>query len=84
MRTVHECVQSVLWDGAVGLMPLGHTLPAGLTAVPLDGMEPSRLVLAWNTGRDTPLIRAFVRLATALYREEHRGASTTAAGGHAR
>jgi DNA-binding transcriptional LysR family regulator len=69
VRTVHECVQSVLWDGAVGLAPLGHSLPEGLVTVPLDGMEPSRLVLAWNTGRDTPLIRAFVRLATALYRE---------------
>ncbi|GHE76219.1 LysR family transcriptional regulator [Streptomyces griseoaurantiacus] len=69
VRTVHECVQSVLWDGAVGLAPLGHSLPEGLVAVPLDGMEPSRLVLAWNTGHDTPLIRAFVRLTTALYRE---------------
>lgn len=83
VRTVHECVQSVLWDGAVGLTLLGHPLPGGLTAVPLDGMDPSRLVVAWNTGRDTPLIRAFVHLTTDLYREERGRASATAAGGHA-
>jgi DNA-binding transcriptional LysR family regulator len=79
VRTIHECVQSVLWDGAVGLTLLGHPLPEGLTAVPLDGMAPSDLVVAWNTGRDTPLIRAFVRLTTDLYREERRRAP--AAGG---
>jgi hypothetical protein len=66
VRTAHECLQSVLWDGTVGLTPLGHALPEGLTAVPLAGMPASRLVIAWNTARATPLIRSFVRLATAL------------------
>ncbi len=31
VRTVHQCLQSVLWSGSVGLAPLGHALPAGLT-----------------------------------------------------
>jgi hypothetical protein len=41
-RTAHECMQAVLWNGTVGLTPLAHTLPEGLTAVPLT-MAPSSL-----------------------------------------
>jgi DNA-binding transcriptional LysR family regulator len=68
VRTVHECLQSVLWNGTVGLMPLGHTLPDGLTVVPLTDMPPSHLVIAWNSANPGPLIRSFVRIATAVYR----------------
>ncbi|MFI5687994.1 LysR substrate-binding domain-containing protein [Streptomyces sp. NPDC051636] len=66
IRTVHECVQSVLWDGTVGLTPLPAHLPAGLTAVPVTGAPPSDLVIAWNSDRTTPLVRSFVRITTAL------------------
>lgn len=68
VRTVHECLQSVLWNGTVGLAPLAHTLPEGLAAVPLTDTPPSHLVIAWNSANTTPLIRSFVRIATAIYR----------------
>ncbi|MCT2588842.1 LysR family transcriptional regulator [Streptomyces sp. N2-109] len=67
VRTAHECLQSVPWNGTVGLAPLAHALPDGLTTVPLAGTPPSDLVIAWNTAHTTPLIRSFVRTAaTAL------------------
>ncbi|MBD9722293.1 LysR substrate-binding domain-containing protein [Streptomyces caniscabiei] len=67
VRTVHECVQAVLWNGTVGVAPLAETLPEGLTCVPLRGMPPSRLVVAWNNAGTDPLVRSFVRIATAGY-----------------
>jgi DNA-binding transcriptional LysR family regulator len=68
VRTAHECLQAVLWSGTVGLIPLGHTLPDGLTVVPLLDMPPSRLVVAWNEADTNPLVRSFVHLTAALYR----------------
>ena len=67
VRTAQECLQSVLWSGTVGLMPLGHALPEGLTAVPLTDMPPSRLVIAWRADGATPLIRCFVRIAATAH-----------------
>jgi DNA-binding transcriptional LysR family regulator len=63
VRTAHECLQAVLWNGTVGLTPLPHALPDGLTVVPLTDMPPSRLVVAWTTTNPNPLIRSFVQLA---------------------
>ncbi|MER5726774.1 LysR substrate-binding domain-containing protein [Streptomyces sp. NPDC002138] len=70
VRAVQECLQAVLWNGTVGMAPLGHRPPEGLAVVPLTDMAPSRVVVAWNEGEaDTnPLIRSFVRIATASYR----------------
>ncbi|HEX3789121.1 MAG TPA: LysR family transcriptional regulator [Pseudonocardiaceae bacterium] len=68
VRTVHECVQSVLWNGAVGLTPMIDTLPEGLISVPLNDMPPSRLVVAWAGGNPSPLVRSFVQIAAGLYR----------------
>jgi DNA-binding transcriptional LysR family regulator len=68
VRTVHECLQAVLWNGTVGLMPLADTLPDGLTSVPLVDMSPSRLVVAWNDTDANPLVRSFAHIAEALYR----------------
>ncbi|WP_433733255.1 LysR substrate-binding domain-containing protein [Nocardia sp. CA-129566] len=67
VRVVQECVQAVLWNGTVGITPLGHTVPAGLAAVPLIDMAPSRVVVVWNEGDTNPLIRSFVQIATAAY-----------------
>jgi len=67
VRTARECLQSVLWNGTVGLIPLGHALPEGLTAVPLTDMPPSRFVIAWRAGDTTPLIRSFVRIAETVH-----------------
>ncbi|OLZ74741.1 LysR family transcriptional regulator [Streptomyces sp. IMTB 2501] len=70
VRTVHECIRAVLWNGTVGLAPLGHELapsgvePAeGLTVVRLADMPPSRLIVAWRAGDTNPLLHSFVELA---------------------
>ncbi|WAZ26542.1 LysR substrate-binding domain-containing protein [Streptomyces cinnabarinus] len=68
VRAVQECLQAVLWNGTVGLAPLGHDLPAELAVVPLTDMTPSRVVAVWNEGDTNPLVRSFVELATATYR----------------
>ncbi|WOX26333.1 LysR substrate-binding domain-containing protein [Streptomyces solicathayae] len=68
VRAVQECLQAVVWNGTVGLAPLGHDLPAELALVPLVDMAPSRVVVAWNEGSTNPLIRSFVEIATAAYR----------------
>lgn len=67
VRAVQECRQAVLWNGTVGLAPLGHGLPAELTVVPLIDMPPSRVVAVWNEGDANPLIRSFVRIATTAF-----------------
>lgn len=67
VRTAHECLQAVLWNGTIGLMPLGHELPEGLVAVPLADMPPSRLIVAWNSADANPLIRSFAHLAGTAY-----------------
>ncbi|MER7212484.1 LysR substrate-binding domain-containing protein [Streptosporangium sp. NPDC000239] len=68
VRAVQECLHAVLWNGTVGMSPLGHTPPEELTVVPLADMAPSRVVVAWRTGDANPLVRSFVRIATAVYR----------------
>ncbi|MCR6484522.1 LysR substrate-binding domain-containing protein [Amycolatopsis sp. OK19-0408] len=65
VRVVQECLQAVLWNGTVGLMPLGHRPPGGLTVVPLTGFAPNPVVVAWKD--ETPLVRSFARLAAAAY-----------------
>jgi DNA-binding transcriptional LysR family regulator len=65
VRAVQECVQSVLWNGTVGLAPLGHDL-GELKVVPLTDLPPSPVVLAWV--QDDPLTRAFVEAAQQAYR----------------
>ncbi|MFI1104393.1 LysR family transcriptional regulator [Streptomyces melanogenes] len=68
VRAVQECLQAVLWNGTVGLAPLGYDLPAELAVVPLVDMAPSRVVVVWNEGDTNPLVRSFVETATAAYR----------------
>jgi len=68
VRAVAECRQAVLWNGTVGMTVLDHEPTEGLTVVPLIDMPPSRVVAAWNEGDTNPLIRSFVRIATAAYR----------------
>jgi hypothetical protein len=67
VRTTHECVQAVLWNGSVGLVPLTDHLPSGLTAVPLVDHPPSRLVIAWDAHTTTALVRSFVTIAAGLF-----------------
>ncbi|MGW1520433.1 LysR family transcriptional regulator [Streptomyces sp. NPDC002287] len=67
VRGVQECLQAVLWNGTVGLAPLGHRLPAELALVPLADMPPSRVVAVWNAGDGNPLVRSFVGSAASAY-----------------
>jgi DNA-binding transcriptional LysR family regulator len=69
VRAVQECLQAVLWNGTVGMTPLGHRLPEQLAVVPLIDIAPSPVVVAWNEGDANPLIRSLVRIATATYRD---------------
>ncbi|MEU8585094.1 LysR substrate-binding domain-containing protein [Streptomyces abikoensis] len=68
VRAVQECLHAVLWNGTVGLAPLGHDLPAELAVVPLIDMVPSRVVAVCNEGDTNPLIRSFIEIAAAAYR----------------
>lgn len=68
VRAVQECLQAVLWNGTVGMMPLGHRPPAGLVVVPLEDMPPSPVVVAWNAGDGNALVRSFVATAGEAYR----------------
>jgi DNA-binding transcriptional LysR family regulator len=68
VRAVQECLQAVLWNGTVGMTPLGHHPLGELAVVPLVDMAPSRVVAAWNEGDANPLIRSFAQIATAAYR----------------
>jgi DNA-binding transcriptional LysR family regulator len=68
VRVVHECLQAVIWNGTIGMAPLGHDQPEHLTVVPLVDMAPSRVVTVWNEGDANPLVRSFVQIATAIYR----------------
>jgi DNA-binding transcriptional LysR family regulator len=67
VRTITECLQGTLWNGTVGMMPMGHALPEGLTCVRLAGVPASRLVLAWKSANTDPLVRSFTRIAAADY-----------------
>lgn len=66
VRTVQECLQAVLWNGMIGMMPLASELPAGLVLRPLIDKPPTQLVIAWHTRDAGPLVRSFV--ATADFR----------------
>lgn len=66
VRVVQECLHAVLWNGTVGIAPLGHEPPDGLTVVPLADMPPSPVVVAARD--DSPLIRSFVQAAEAAFR----------------
>jgi DNA-binding transcriptional LysR family regulator len=63
LRTIQECLQSVLWNGTSALAPLDQALPAGLVTVAVDDRPPNRLLLAWRADRATPLVRSFARIA---------------------
>ena len=69
VRAVQECLQAVLWNGTVGMTPLGHQPPEQLAVVPLVDLAPSKVVVAWNEGDGHPLIPSFVQIATAAYRD---------------
>lgn len=68
VKTIQECLQSVLWNGASALAPLNQTLPRGLRLVPVSDRAASELVVAWRGTDPGPLVRSFVEIAAATYR----------------
>lgn len=74
----------MLWNGTVGLTAVDHDLPPGLTAVPLTDMAPSRLVVAWNTSNNNPLVPSFTKIAVASYRSTGTGRNNAGAARTAR
>lgn len=72
MRTIQECLQSVMWNGTSALAPLDQQLPEGLTLVPVVDRPPSHLVVAWKTSMHDPTIQAFVDVASEVFSNDHR------------
>jgi DNA-binding transcriptional LysR family regulator len=68
MRTIQECLQSVLWNGTSALAPVNQPLPQGLLVVPVSDREPTQLVVAWRGSSPSPLIRSFVEVAAEAFR----------------
>jgi DNA-binding transcriptional LysR family regulator len=62
IRTIQECLQSVLWNGMSALAPIDQPLPAGLVTVPVSDRLPTHLVV--TTRHDcTPFAASFLRIA---------------------
>ncbi|BBZ27590.1 LysR family transcriptional regulator [Mycolicibacterium madagascariense] len=70
MRTIQECLQSVMWNGTYALAPLDQQLPEGLTLLPVDDRPPSHLVVAWRTPMHDPAIQAFIDVASDVFSDE--------------
>ncbi|MFG1927796.1 LysR family transcriptional regulator [Cryptosporangium sp. NPDC048952] len=68
LRTIQECLQSVLWNGTTAFAPLDQPLPDGLVTIAVRDRPASRVVLAWRGDRVTPLVRSFVRIAAGSVR----------------
>jgi DNA-binding transcriptional LysR family regulator len=79
MRTIQECLQSVVWNGTAALAPVDQPLPAGLVVVPLTDRPPSEIVVAWPKTSRNPLVRSFIQAAEITYRP-NPGAATTQLG----
>jgi DNA-binding transcriptional LysR family regulator len=66
VRSVAECLHAVVWEGAVGILPVGatrHHRIEGVAFVPLVGYPPSQVVLAWPADRPDEALTAFVEAA---------------------
>ncbi|WP_431683607.1 LysR substrate-binding domain-containing protein [Kitasatospora sp. KL5] len=77
VATVEECLHTVLWEGAVGLLPAGaarkYARP-GIAFVPVDGHPPSRVVTVRRTAVCDPLVDALAdALAAAAGLDAPRG-----------
>ncbi|MGF1428303.1 LysR substrate-binding domain-containing protein [Kitasatospora sp. LaBMicrA B282] len=68
VRAVAECLHAVVWQGAVGILPIGathHHRTEGVAFLPLTDYPPSRVVLAWPAEHPDPIVAAFVAAAAA-------------------
>ncbi|MFF0343067.1 LysR substrate-binding domain-containing protein [Kribbella sp. NPDC004875] len=79
VRAVQECLQAVLWNGTIGLTPLGHHEPGDeFATVPVLDMPPSPVVVAWLDAN--PLNLSFVHTARAVYRPTTPTGATSSLG----
>ncbi|MEV7179836.1 LysR family transcriptional regulator [Kitasatospora sp. NPDC093679] len=63
VASVEECLHSVVWEGAVGLLPAGASVRharSGVAFVQVDGHPPSRIVAARPGDCTDPLVDALV------------------------
>jgi DNA-binding transcriptional LysR family regulator len=65
VRTVRECIHAVLWTNSIGLAPLTISRAPGIAVVPVDGVAPSSLVVAWRRRDRNPLVHGFVDVVAA-------------------
>lgn len=68
VRTVRECIQAVRWSNAIGLAPLTISQAPGIVVVPVDGVAPSPLVVAWRRRDRRSLVHGFVDVTTTTAR----------------
>jgi DNA-binding transcriptional LysR family regulator len=75
VRTVRECIQAVLWSNAIGLAPLTISESPGIAVVPVSGVAPSPLVVAWRRRDRSALVHGFVDITrtTARHARKNRG-----------
>ncbi|MCR6490797.1 hypothetical protein M8542_49215 [Amycolatopsis sp. OK19-0408] len=59
----------MVWTGAAALAPVDQPVPGGLVVVPVTDRPLSELVVAWPKVGRSPLVRGFVQVAWAGYRE---------------
>ncbi|MFI9588032.1 LysR family transcriptional regulator [Streptomyces sp. NPDC052236] len=63
VHSLDECLHAVMWQGAIALVP-GRTAQLhaidGITYRPVEGVPPTRLVLAWRRGNGSAWVRAYV------------------------
>jgi len=67
VRTVNECLQAVLWNGTVGIAPLSHALPDGLTWAP-GRHAPEPLVVCPGDRAGEPVDHSFTQIMVDTYR----------------
>ena len=72
VRTVRECIQAVLWSHSIGLAPLTINPVPGIVVVPIDGVAPSPLVVAWRRRDRRSLVHGFVDIATTAARRARK------------
>lgn len=66
LRTIQECLQSVLWNHMSALAPVDQVVPPELVIVPAVDRAPSELLLAWRAEDSGPLIRTLDTLAAGI------------------
>jgi DNA-binding transcriptional LysR family regulator len=73
MRTIQECVQSVLWSGASALAPITQPLPPGLVVIPVRDRPTSKVIVAWKVSVTNAAVRSFIETAVQTFKQHERG-----------